>query len=247
MNMITLNTCPVCNSSNIAQHPWVGFGPDVTCEVMPGVNVNAAIVNRSSVCRECHLIFQNPRLSDSDLDTFYSKGYYRKMMTKASKGEEGFEMRRAKIDTEIIKLYVKTVESHLDVGCGRGFLLDSIEAKVKVGVEPDKGFVVKKNSKLYTDISQIKHKPFSLITAVHVLEHAAKPLDVLKNISRLLGTDGIAVIEVPFGEDYGKSLEFVHLYHFEPNVLKNMCVKSGLHVLHIHFTPHLLLVCKKKI
>jgi SAM-dependent methyltransferase len=244
--MITLKSCPICKSRNIAENTFKSLGPYVECEIMPNVKVKGMIVTRSSICQDCTVIFQNPRLSNSELDRFYAEGYYRKMMDKASKGDDKYEKTRAEIDAEIIRSYTGGVETHLDIGCGRGYILNLFDAtKAKVGVEPDKEYVIAKGVKIYPDTKHVPHKTYDLVTALHLLEHVVNPLRYLQEIVRFLG-DGYAAIEVPYGPDFAKTPDFVHLYHFEPSVLKQMCSKVGLRVLQIHFTPHLLLICKKQ-
>ena len=134
--MITFKSCPICNSQNIAKHNWYHVSPrHVTHEIMPGVGIEAAIISRYSVCQNCHLVFQNPRLSDTELEKYYSQGIYRQLTHWTIEQEDEGEAKRAKIDTEIIRRYMENIESHLDIGSSRGYLLNAVGAKVKVGVE----------------------------------------------------------------------------------------------------------------
>lgn len=77
--MITLKSCPVCESDHIAEFRVVP-GEKIVVEVLHGIKINALIVTRYCLCQDCRLIFQNPRLSDSELDIYYGSGYYRKTM-----------------------------------------------------------------------------------------------------------------------------------------------------------------------
>ena len=135
--MITLKSCPICGSSRIIQYRQVIQTPDVIHEIMPGIVVNAVITTHYCLCQDCNLIFQNPRLSDTELDKYYSTGYYRRTLIMTDEEKDWDEAYRAKIDQEIIKQYVGKPTSHLDIGCSRGYLLDAVGAKVKVGVETD--------------------------------------------------------------------------------------------------------------
>ena len=135
--MITFKSCPNCDSSSITQFNQVGFAPHVIHEIMPGVKVEAAIITRYSVCQNCHLIFQNPRLTDRELDKFYSQGFYRQTLNLTDEEKDKDELYRAKVDAEIIKRYVGEVATQLDIGCSRGYLLEEVGASVKVGVEAD--------------------------------------------------------------------------------------------------------------
>jgi SAM-dependent methyltransferase len=242
--MITLKSCPNCGGTNIAQYPNIGFAPHVIYEIMPGVKVNAAIVNRYHVCQACNLIFQNPRLSDTELGQFYSSGTYRKTLNLTDEAKDSDEMHRAKLDSEIIKRHVESPNSHLDLGCSRGYLLDLVGARVKVGVEEDTKGVKVKGIDVYSKMSQIPNKKFDLVTAIHTLEHVSKPLDYLRNMMKFVNKEGYLIIEVPTWKSPGGPLRLAHLCHFEPDVLKLMCLKVGLKVEQVEFTPHLLLICK---
>jgi SAM-dependent methyltransferase len=242
--MITLKSCPNCKSNSIVQYRQVIQPPDVAYEIMPGVKVNATVISRYYICQNCNLIFQNPRLSDTDLDRFYSQGYYRRTID-ATKEEMNFdEESRAKVDVAIVKKIIGDVESHLDIGSGRGYLLEGIGANIKVGVDANIDYIKAKSVSIYSDINQVPQKQFDLVTAIHVLEHVSKPLDYLKKMTNLVKKGGYLVIEVPTWKSPGGSLRFAHLYHFEPDVLKLMCAQVGLTVEHTEFTPHLLLICK---
>ncbi len=241
--MITLKSCPVCKSTGISQYREVGLAPRVTHEIMPGVEVDAAIITRYSVCQNCHLIFQNPRLSNAELDKYYSQGYYRKQLNLTNEEKDSDEAYRAKIDTGIIKQQVGEVTSHLDIGCSRGYLLEAIGASIKVGVEADIDGVKVKGIKIYSTMNKVPHKKFDLVTAIHVLEHVPEPLECLKNMAKFVDKNGFLVIEVPTWKSPGGPLRLAHLYHFEPDVLRLMCKQVGLKVEHTEFTPHLMLIC----
>jgi SAM-dependent methyltransferase len=211
---------------------------------MPGVGVDAAIITRYFVCQNCHVIFQSPRMTGSQLDKFYGEGYYRRTLNLTDEDLDKDELYRAKTDAEIIKKHVGGVNSHLDVGCGRGYLLDEIGAKIKVGVEPDVDRLKNKSIKLYSKVSDVPGRSFDLITAIHVLEHESDPLNFLKKIVELVNEAGHIIIEVPTWKSPGGPLRLAHLYHFEPDVLRLMCKEVGLKVVETEFTPHLMLVCQ---
>lgn len=241
--MITLKSCPNCDSDRIPQYRIVPGGYLIT-EITPGVKVDTAIITRYCVCQNCHLIFQNPRLSDTELDKYYGSGYYRRAIKPPPEGMDKGEANRAKIDAEIIKRHVGKVKSHLDIGCGRGFLLEAVGATLKVGVEANIGYVRVKGAKVYPEMNQVSRKSFDLVTAIHVLEHVPSPLDYLKKMTKFVNKSGYLVIEVPSWKTPGGPLGFAHLHHFETDVLKLMCKQAGLSVIRVEFTPHLMLICQ---
>ena len=242
--MITLKNCPVCDSKTIVKYQQFGTSPQVRHEIMPGVKVNAAIITTYSGCQSCHVIFQNPRMSDRNLNEFYEKGYYRKLVNLSDGEKDSDEKHRAGVDAEIIKQYIGRIKSHLDVGCSRGFFLESVGAEVQVGVESDVENVRGKNIEVYSQLKEVKRKSFDLVTAIHTLEHVPSPVSFLKNMARFVAKDGYLVIEVPTWKSPGGPLRLPHLFHFEPDVLKLMCKSIGLQVMQVKFTPHLFLISK---
>lgn len=212
---------------------------------MPGVNVEAAVVTRYFKCQGCNLIFQNPRLSDKELDLYYGQGYYRQTVNAPAEGADVSELNRAKLDAQIIKKYVGKITSHLDYGCGKGYLLNEVAAKVKVGVELDPKYVKVQDVNVYKDLDEVPLREFELVSVVHVLEHLPYPIELLKKLTTFIHKDGNLVIEVPSLKTKGGPFGFAHLYHFEPDVLKLICQQVGLEVVQMDFTPHLLLFAKK--
>lgn len=243
--MIMLKECPICGNGKISNFEKIGLAPHVDYEIMPKVMVNAAIVSRYSVCSDCGIIFQNPRLSDSELDMFYGQGYYRQLLNMTQEQIDADELFRAKTDAEIIRGYFDgDIGSHLDVGCSRGNLLTELGTKIKVGVESNVDYVKENGIKVFKRLDQVPNQTFDLVSAIHVLEHESNPIDYLKSMAEFVKSGGLVAIEVPTWSSPGGPLRLPHLYHFEPEVLKRMCEQTGLTVLHEHHTPHLMLVCK---
>lgn len=241
--MITLEFCPNCDSRRFVEYRTL-LGGSIIAEFTPGVKVNAGIITRYCLCQDCHLIFQNPRLSDEELGIYYGSGYYRRMINPPPEGMDKGEENRANIDAGIIKNNIGKVKSHLDIGCGLGYLLEKVEADIKVGVELDVDYVKFKEIKVYRELGQVTPKKFDLITCIHTLEHEPHPVEYLKRITKFMKDDGYLVIEVPSSKTRGGPLGFAHLSYFEPDVLRLMCRRVGLQVIQTEFTPHLLLICK---
>lgn len=246
--MITLTSCPVCKSVNVTQYPKVGVAPEVFHEIMPQVYVDAVIISHYFVCQSCHVIFQNPRMFDKELDRFYVEGYYLSTININISEEEkdNDEMLRAKIDANIVKERIGEVSSHLDIGASRGYFLDLVGAPLKVGVEPNTRYVTVSGTHVYANIIQVPQQSFSLVTAIHTLEHVADPKRLLFEMVKKVDKSGFIIIEVPTWKSPGGPLRLAHLFHFEPDVLKLLCLQVGLTVIHAHFTPHLLLICQLK-
>ena len=89
----------------------------------------------------------------------------------------------------------------LDVGCGHGWLLSSLNFKWnKFGLDVS-SFALKSASKysktFLGDINNIKEKNFDYITILHVIEHIFEPSKFIKKVHKILKKKGTLVIETP--------------------------------------------------
>jgi len=243
--MITLESCPNCGSVSITKFNRDGNFPWVLHEIMPGVKLKARIITRYAVCLSCNLIFQNPRMSDKDIFAFYNKGFYRQSLNLKEDDYDAFDYLRAQNNARIASVQCGEISSHLDVGCGKGYFLDAVGAQLKVAVEPDLAYIRIKSAKVYPQLDKVPSSfKFDLVSAIHVLEHDPHPLNYLKKMTGFLKKDGYLMVEVPTWKSEGDKLSLQHLFHFEPDVLRLMCMQAGLEVIHTEFTSHLVLICK---
>jgi SAM-dependent methyltransferase len=95
----------------------------------------------------------------------------------------------------------------LDIGCGSGVLvyrLHNAGFKYTFGNDPFAKEVKDKYNRLLISnqpLNSIKEK-YDIIMMHHALEHVPDPIDVLKNISRLLNKDGQVLIRIPYVDSY---------------------------------------------
>lgn len=244
--MTILDKCPLCNSKNVVPYNQKGAAPVVEHEIMPKVFLKAQIITQYFVCASCKVIFQNPRMTDKELDNFYKNGVYRKIINLTDEEKDSDERLRAKIDSDIIKknLNLDAINSHLDIGCSRGFFLTELGVRNKFGVEVDSSNVTEQGIKVFKKITDIKQK-FDLITLIHTLEHIPRPKEYLIEIINLISDDGYFVLEVPTWKSPGGPLRLSHLFHFEPDVLRLLLKELGLKIVQTEFTPHFFLICQK--
>jgi SAM-dependent methyltransferase len=187
----------------------------------------------------------NPRFSHSELYQFYKSDYKRiycgSETPKIANIKE--QQSRASNFSEFIKSSKSKIESHLDVGCSAGMLLDRVridlDGKQSVGVEPSdehREYVARKGFNVYSTYAEMKQavkERFDLVTMSHVLEHMADPVDFLVKIrEESVSSCGLLVLEVPnlFAHE---CYEIAHLFAFSKKTIVNVCRAAGFKVVEI--------------
>ncbi|MBN1592196.1 MAG: class I SAM-dependent methyltransferase [Candidatus Coatesbacteria bacterium] len=137
----------------------------------------------------------------------------------------------------------------LDAGCSTGKFLEAArERGFEVeGIEPSKygaEVACKKGLKVLCGLlSDLNAGAYDIVTSNHVLEHIVQPVEFMKEIRRVLKSDGFACIEVPGEFDNlpymlnslmdtikTRSTFSPHINYFDIMSLRNLFQKSGLHL-----------------
>jgi SAM-dependent methyltransferase len=189
-----LSKCPLCNAKEwkVLSTPgnWIGQN------VFGRLHGMLGLVR----CRNCRLIFTNPRPSSERLREFYSGDDYccHDATSSASVGAKAeFILKR------ISDLLPSNLPRNLlDFGAGGGgFLAHASKSGWEVrGFEPGKrGLDNCRQAGLEaTDkLEELLALKFSVITLHHVFEHLPNPADVLSKIRGLIAPGGLLFVEVP--------------------------------------------------
>lgn len=200
---------------------------------------------RTVICRDCGLVWTDPRPATADNRRFYAedyrvayKGAFQPKLKHAYR-----EIRRAWARYERLRERVKPGERLLDVGSGGGFfnhVMQRMGLEVH-GIEPNFGFGSYAIDELgvpttigFIQDAGLEPASFDFITINHVLEHLEDPCQVLTQLAALLKEHGILVVEVPNIEATyhapGNMFHIGHLYNFNPENLVAMAAKAGLGV-----------------
>lgn len=242
-----IECCPICEAralqldAKIAlSRPYYNHDGDLGF-------ASAAMVSYA-LCLRCGAYIQNPRMTDDDIHRYYSSGLYRQWLNKEQSQLDADELRRAKLDASIIKDCIGIVDSHLDVGASRGYLLEEVGARATLAVEPYENYVTAKVDLKYADLSQITHlyNSFGLVTSIHSLEHTLDPMNTLRELSFFVQGAGHLVVEVPSDRSPGGWARLAHTFHFPPWTLHYMAEKVGMKITHMMFTPHLFTIMERK-
>ncbi|MGD8822306.1 MAG: class I SAM-dependent methyltransferase [Anaerolineales bacterium] len=220
----TLENCPVCSGPHQAFESWL--------------DSEQALAYR--VCERCGLVFQSPRMSESELASFYAQGYRTLVQGTESITDKDLRIQtgRARHLIEVLQHLRILPTEHLDIGASSGILLQqsrsTFEANV-VGVEPGQEYrasAVELGLEYHAGLDEISpQQQFDLISMIHVLEHLPDPVDYLTQLRKgYLKSKGTLLLEVPnlFGHS---SYEVSHLTAFSSQSLRRCLNLAGFKVI----------------
>jgi len=160
-------------------------------------------------CRECGHVQMDPLPAPEALPTIYPEHYYSYQMEKAIHPVARWAKHR--LDRAKFRWITggRPVTSYLDVGCGDGRYLRMMigqgadPARVH-GVELDERAVQAARAgglnvlqRRIEDAQEFEPGSFDLITLFHVIEHVARPDEVVSRLHSLLRVGGLLALETP--------------------------------------------------
>jgi 2-polyprenyl-3-methyl-5-hydroxy-6-metoxy-1,4-benzoquinol methylase len=187
-------------------------------------------------------VWVNPPPDDDALRRYYAwtyrkeaKGTPRRTLRQVYRAAEGAAARY-----ERIRPYL-TSGAVLDVGSGGGelvYLLRQVGVDAK-GIEPDETYSAFARDELKVPVETaflqdavFPAHAFQMVLLYHVLEHVARPADVIGTIRPWLKPGGAVVVEVPNLESRCEApisrFHHDHLSYFTPRTLSAFAVKGGL-------------------
>jgi 2-polyprenyl-3-methyl-5-hydroxy-6-metoxy-1,4-benzoquinol methylase len=232
-----LTHCPACGGG--------AFLPFIACQDKLVSQQTFQIVR----CQACQLLFTNPRPTAETIGTYYkSDAYISHDDTQTGLIDTVYRAVRTYTLNQKEKLIRSLNEGRrgamLDYGCGTGTFLTQCQSVGWdiVGFEPDPDArrlaEQRTGQAILKDLKAVAAQPpLDVITLWHVLEHVPNLNETLDVLSGTLRKDGSLVIAVPnpASADAAKYGSFWaaydvprHLYHFTPNVLKQLVEAHGL-------------------
>jgi SAM-dependent methyltransferase len=206
------------------------------------------VTNR--ICSACGLVFQSPRLAESELESFYEHEY--RLVYQGDEGPSAKDLdvqqKRAEALLSFFRLYSGErpasldgkVMRHLDIGCSSGLLLKRFESALgthSVGVEPGtayREYARQQGLPVYAslhDLQEAGEGPFHLISLIHVLEHLPDPAGYLMQLREIYLSDAAyLLLEVPnlYAHD---CFEVAHLISFSNHMLSQVVLRAGYEIL----------------
>lgn len=245
MNTIQIISCPLCNSdktilwSVARDHEYASTNDEYNYYY----------------CKNCITIFISP-MPENELFKIYPANYY---SFQSDKKNWAFNIKEW-LDKKIFKKILKQIKSKsinvLDVGGGTGWLCDIVKAidkRVVLTQIVDIDDNAKKNAEekgheyFKGRIEEFTGTDkFDLVFLLNLLEHVAKPTDILQKIEKLLNPEGIVLIKTPnilsldaslFRKKYWGGLHCPrHWIIFSENSFRNMIAATKFKIADLHYT-----------
>ncbi len=210
-------------------------------------------------CKNCGLVYLNPRPSKEQINSFYPKTeiYYSTNTSPFAKMISNFFTPRRISSATKYKKQGKL----LDVGCGVGDFLVNMERKgfevygVDLSSEAcsivrerlrKRGKTVEKIFNRELEECYFPDNYFDVITLWHTFEHVYDPQEILKEIYRILRKDAVLLIEVPninsrsfiIFKKYAAYLEIPrHVYHYSSRTIEKMLNTAAISVFEVDRFP----------
>ncbi len=205
-------------------------------------------------CKRCGLIYVNPRLSENKLSDLYHQEYFsfysRDASEQSRKREKTFKVEIAELENIAGKLGL--ARKILDVGCGGGFFLNSLDDSwEKHGLELNPAAAEFAREKSGIDVfngkledSDFPDETFDVIKMRGIIEHLPDPLGELYRVRRILRKGGLLTINTPnmgsiCGKIYREKFRMVcpthHIYYFSTRTLSLMLEKAGFKICKVSY------------
>lgn len=214
------------------------------CPVCAGAYVPGPTVGHLTYvrCRSCGLVFMEPMPSQRWYDGRYAVQYWEGRSKRDDRSDETFRRLRKEHLRAITYSEATRAEglpsegTLLEIGCGTGGAAATLAEALgwsAVGIEPDVASrAIAMTLGVAVDATNLdgfvaSGRTFDLILLSHVLEHVVDPARFLEQVLRLLGPDGVLLIEVPNGMT-NESLHLFHPYLFTRRALTTLLGRYGL-------------------
>ena len=201
-------------------------------------------------CGKCGFIFTDSYPDQEDeFGRYYPKEEYygsdegRRFISPMEKMIFAFRVRRAR---RVLDL--KSKGCVLDIGCGRGLLLQLLKSRGWEchGTELSEPLALRMRENHGIDVRacsiqdcNFADKMFDAVSIYHVLEHISDPKGVLQEVRRIIKNDGMLIIGVPNIASFQSVISGPkwfhldiprHVAHFSPGTLKQMVEECGFEI-----------------
>ncbi len=195
-------------------------------------------------CKECGLIYVNPRINDPNPNNIYDSEYFDYYFLTSHANKKTFAHR-----LKLLEKYYPQKGDILDVGCSIGDFLEVAKSRgwnpSGIDVSPFLHDWVKENLGFEIQIGDFLEAPYEddSFDVVHMgdsIEHMLDPSAALEKVRRVLKKDGIGYVRVPdakaispriFGINWIQLKPTEHLFYFTRATMRKMLEQKGFRVL----------------
>jgi SAM-dependent methyltransferase len=153
-----------------------------------------------------------------------------------------------KFNEFLYKPYVSEQDDVLEFGCGGGYLLHTLKAKTKVGVDINpaaRARGAELGVQIYSTLDELKGRTFDKIITSHALEHVPNPYQALMELKSFLRPEGLLIWLSPLDDWRRKAQKQwqsddpdMHLYTWTPLLLGNLLSAAGYKPLSVSLVTH---------
>lgn len=198
------------------------------------------------LCRDCGLLYSNPRMTEESFRQFYGNDYRN---IYSDRGEVGENVDSVYGNNRIMDFVHNILDEYeiarpktvFEIGCGNGSNLLAFKDCECIGVDYDvqainvgklKGLDLREGG---IDVLEALNKKADLIIMHHVLEHMTDIEQDLKRIRELLSENGVLYVAVPGFYVWDKQSLFqnAHNYQFTGNTLDYVMRVCGFSDFHL--------------
>lgn len=238
------SNCPACKGSTLTE-VFVVDDHSVTRERFP-----------IRECADCGMRFTDKAPCETVIGRYYqSSDYVSHSDTKKGIINKLYHIARSYTLHQKLNIVRnvtgKAVGMHLDVGCGTGTFVHTMEKAgwSSIGVEPDENARAVAAKKYNADVYPAEHfftlpaNTYDAVTMWHVLEHVHQLDEYVKQLKELLSPGGKLIVAVPnytsldaeIYKSYWAAYDVPrHLYHFSPESMRRLMQRHGLKVKETH-------------
>lgn len=207
---------------------------------------------QSVICRNCALIYINPRMTKDGYKLYYENEYREKSINNGVQGS-GFDCKRLFETTQVhgrfladfMKPYLKVSGPIMEIGSGVGGVLYGMKQVLNreiIGLEPSGNEAEYANShgiKTYHELIEehTKQEKCAVIVSTQALNHYLDPKYFFTWAHDSLVNGGIIVVEVmnfrhqlKKAGRYDNSVKIDHVFMYTPNTLKDFIESAGFEI-----------------
>ncbi|KAF0135259.1 MAG: SAM-dependent methlyltransferase [Candidatus Saganbacteria bacterium] len=258
--------CPVCENEKSAllfqtdRFPYIGFAvsKEEKIEILRRYSIkelNAPL--KVKKCTNCGHVFQSMKPNDKLMDSIYSEFY-----NYPSAVISGFIQKRENMFLDMFNKSVSPIcaegklKNILEIACYDGYVLRELSKRdfLVCGCDPSKGADIAKEigikvyKRYFKSQDFIAHNSyFDVVIFRHFIEHVEYPVELLKDVKKVLTKKGLVVFETPNIEYFlengsFESFNFQHIHGFSISSVCEVLRRSGLKLIEYKKTPENLII-----